>query len=71
MRSDYKRSLNNLTLIYFSGHLRDIECSECRTRMSTFYKLKTHFNTQHSGSWTHESNEVVSRKPKTFLTGMM
>ena len=61
--------LNSLYVLLFSGYIKDVECCMCRKQASSFQELRQHFLKDHPGSWTYESTDVVSIRPKSFLSG--
>ena len=54
----------------FSGQIKDIECHDCRYKASNFQELKSHYLQQHHKSWTHDTEEILTTKPKSLLEGM-
>ena len=55
----------------FSGQIKDIECHDCRYKASNFQELKSHYLQQHHKSWTHDTEEILTSKPKSLLEGML
>ena len=50
--------------------MKDEECHDCRYKASNFQELKSHYSQQHHQSWTHDTEEILTTKPKSHLEGM-